>query len=88
MNGMEPTLTSDNVSTRCGLVLERIRAGAIRLDLDDLGAWDEDERVRRLGLPVMWQRGRSGRRFMGCSGASHPGRPAELLADDSELRRV
>jgi len=56
---MEPTLMSDNVSTRYGLVLERIRAEADLLDLDDVGAWDEDERVRRLGLPVICQRGLS-----------------------------
>jgi hypothetical protein len=40
-------------------MLDRIRAGTDRLDLDDVCAWDEDERVRRLGLPIMWQRGLS-----------------------------
>lgn len=56
---MEPTLESVDVLARYGLVLERIRAGADSLDLDDVGAWDEDERVRRFCLPIMYQRGRS-----------------------------
>jgi hypothetical protein len=56
---MEPILQSADVSTRYGLVLERIRAGADSLDLDDVGAWDEDERVCRLGLSIMYQRGLS-----------------------------
>jgi hypothetical protein len=38
-------------------VLDRIRAGTDRLNLDDVGAWDEDERVRKLGLPVACRHG-------------------------------
>jgi hypothetical protein len=29
------------------------------LDIDDVCAWDEDERVRRLCLPILYQRGLS-----------------------------
>jgi hypothetical protein len=54
------------VSTRYGLVLERIQAGADRLDLDDVGAWDEDERVRRLCLPIMCQWGLSRMELVFC----------------------
>lgn len=54
---MRPTQKSEDVSGRFDAVLGRIRAGADRLDLDDVCAWDEDERVRRLGLPVACQHG-------------------------------
>ncbi|GEM_PF-3088148 len=56
---MEPTLESADVSTRYGLVLERIRGEADSLALDDVGAWDEDERVRRLAMPVLRRSGLS-----------------------------
>ena len=56
---MEPTPQTVDVSTPYGFVLERIRVGADRLDLDDVCAWDEDERVRRLGLPIVCQYGAS-----------------------------
>jgi hypothetical protein len=59
MNRMEPTLESVDVATQFRLVLERIRAGADMLDIDDVGAWDEDERVRRLCLPILYQHGLS-----------------------------
>jgi hypothetical protein len=50
---MRPDQKPEAVSRRFKAVLDRIRAGTDRLDLDDVGAWDEDERVRRLGLPVI-----------------------------------
>jgi hypothetical protein len=50
---MRPDQKPEEVPRRFDAVLERIRAGSDRLDLDDVGAWDEDERVRRLGLPVI-----------------------------------
>ena len=56
---MEPTLESIDVTARFRIVLERIRAGADMLDIDDVCAWDEDERVRRLCLPILYQRGLS-----------------------------
>jgi hypothetical protein len=56
---MRPTQKPEDVSRRFAVVLYRIRAGTDRLDLDDVGAWDEDERVRRLGLPVICRRGLS-----------------------------
>ena len=56
---MRPTQKPEDSSRRFAGVLDRIRAGADRLDLDDVGAWDEDERVRKLGLPVACQHGRT-----------------------------
>jgi len=56
---MIPTQKPEDSSRRFAGVLDRIRAGADRLDLDDVGAWDEDERVRKLGLPVACQHGRT-----------------------------
>jgi len=56
---MRPTQKPEDVSRRFAGVLDRIRAGTDRLDLDDVGAWDEDERVRKLGLPVACLHGRT-----------------------------
>jgi hypothetical protein len=47
----------EEVSAQFDAVLDRIRAGTDRLDLDDVCAWDEDERVRKLGLPVVCRHG-------------------------------
>jgi hypothetical protein len=54
---MRSTQKPEDSSRRFARVLDRIRAGTDRLDLDDVGAWDEDERVRKLGLPVACQYG-------------------------------
>jgi len=54
---MRPALKPEDVSRRFAGVLDRIRAGTDRLDLDDVSAWAEDERVRKLGLPVLRQHG-------------------------------
>ncbi len=56
-NRMRPNPKSEDVSRQFAGVLERVRAGTDLLDLDDVCAWDEDERVRKLGLPVAWRRG-------------------------------
>ncbi len=54
---MKPTMMPLDEAARFPAVLERIRAGADRLDIDDVGAWDEDERVRRLARPLLCQSG-------------------------------
>ena len=54
---MRPDQKSECVSRQFDAVLNRIRAGADRLDLDDVCAWDEDQRVRLLGLPVLCRHG-------------------------------
>jgi len=54
---MRPTLKPEDSSQRFAGVLDRIRAGTDRLKLDDVCASDEDERVRKLGLPVLCQYG-------------------------------
>ena len=54
---MRPTQKLEDLTRRFAGVLDRIRAGTDRLNLDDVGAWDEDERVRKLGLPVLCQHG-------------------------------
>jgi hypothetical protein len=50
---MRPDQKRVEVLRRFEAVLDRIRAGTDLLDLDDVCAWNEDERVRRLGLPVI-----------------------------------
>ncbi len=47
---MRPNPKSEDVSLRFAKVLERIRAETDMIDLDDVCAWEEDERVRKLGL--------------------------------------
>ena len=54
---MRPIQKSEDSSRRFAGVLDRIRAGTDLLYLDDVCAWDEDERVRKLGLPVACQQG-------------------------------
>jgi hypothetical protein len=54
---MRPTQKPEDSSRRFAGVLDRIRAGTDRLDLDDVCAGDEDERVRKPGLPVACQYG-------------------------------
>jgi len=54
---MRPIQKSEEPSRRFCRVLDRIRAGTDFLFLDDVGAWDEDERARRLGLPFACRHG-------------------------------
>jgi hypothetical protein len=53
---MRPNQKSEDASLRFAKVLERMRAGTDMIDLDDVCAWEEDERVRKLGLPkaIRW----------------------------------
>jgi len=54
---MNPRMTLSERATRYPLVMERIGAEVDSLALDDVSAWGEDERVRRLATPVLQRRG-------------------------------
>ncbi len=68
MNDLNQSEPQDDIAARYEAVLERIRAGADFLMLDDVEAWAEDERVREMGLPVLWGHGVS-RVFLVCYGS-------------------